>query len=69
MRFLTGLWVYVTIDDWLAVALEIYTTAPFEGDTIIAKMESDVDYRKRKGIVKSDTFVSSNNDMISIVDT
>jgi hypothetical protein len=51
LKQLAGLWVYATIDDWLAITLEIYTVDAFQGPTIIAQMESDTDYRLRRGIV------------------
>ena len=51
LKALAGLWVYVTIDDWLAIAVEIYITDRWVGDTVVAHMESDADYKTRKGIV------------------
>jgi hypothetical protein len=32
-----GLWVYVTIADWLASELEIWTGKPWEGENLIAE--------------------------------
>lgn len=48
-----GMFVYVRIDDYLAIALEIDEVSMTDPRRkIIAKMESDVDYCARKGIVK-----------------
>src|SRR5882724_8004346 len=44
------MFVYIQIADWLAVALEVQETGS-DGRLIIAKIESDADYRARKGIV------------------
>lgn len=46
-----GMFVYVRIDDWLAIALEIDEVG-FDGRQIIARMESDDEYCARKKIVK-----------------
>lgn len=61
MKQWAGLFVYVRIDDWLAVALEIDETGS-DGQKIVAQMESDADYCARKGIVKPDTLVNSDTD-------
>lgn len=53
LKLLEGLWVYVTIGDWLAVELEIYTTDAFVGDTIIAHMEGDEVRRLRLKLKES----------------
>lgn len=48
----SGMFVYVRIDDWLAVALEIDEVNPTDPHRkIIAQMESDADYCARKGII------------------
>lgn len=39
LKLLAGLWVYVTIADWLAIEVEIWLTAPWEGETVIASMQ------------------------------
>lgn len=49
-----GMFVYVRINDWLAGSLEIdemVSGAMYAHQKIIAEMESDADYRARKGIV------------------
>lgn len=49
------MFVYVRIDDWLAVSLEVdemVSGAMYAHQKIIAEMESDTDYCTRKGIVK-----------------
>lgn len=45
-----GLFVWVEISDWLASALDVFSS---QGDRecIVAEMESDEHYRQRKGIV------------------
>lgn len=50
LKPLAGLWVYVTIDDWLAIKVEVWITDRWVGDTVIADMESDAAYRARKGL-------------------
>lgn len=49
-----GMFVYVRIDDWLAIALEVdemVSGAMYDHQKIIAQMESDADYCARKNIV------------------
>lgn len=41
LKSIEGLWVYVTIADWLAIEVEVWTTAPWEGETLIAKMPDE----------------------------
>jgi hypothetical protein len=48
------MFVYVRIDDWLAIALEVDEVGS-DGRKIVAQMESDADYRARKGIVMAPT--------------
>lgn len=47
LRHWSGLFVYVTISDWLAIEVEIWST-PWQGEPLQCAMESDADYCTRK---------------------
>lgn len=49
LKALAGLWVYVTIDDWLAITVKILTDR-WDGDTVVVA-HMDADYKTCKGIV------------------
>jgi 23S rRNA A2030 N6-methylase RlmJ len=59
LKQLAGLFVWIEISDWLAIELDIFSAQGDRQVIAVGTMESDAAYCARKGIVNSDTLVSS----------